>query len=175
MPGGLRGDNCIIFDPFCLEGGIDQMRQGLAIHEATGVRVFRPHFLTLLAEALGTNSQAKEGLSLLDEALETVHRNREESHLAEIYRVKGELLLKTFTIAGAEECFDRSLKIAQQQQAKSLELRAAMSIARLCKQQNRREDAQALLTPIYNGFTEGFDTKNLREAKALINELSLVS
>jgi Tfp pilus assembly protein PilF len=100
---------------------------------------------------------------LLDEALAAAH-SRDESYLAEIYRVKGELL-------GAEDCFEQSLKIARQQQAKSWELRTTTSMARLYKNQGKQKDARALLAPIYNSFTEGFDTTDLREAKALLDEL----
>jgi hypothetical protein len=97
-------------------------------------------------------------------AEDTAQRTRDESYLAEIYRVKGEL-------AGDEACFERSLKIARQQQAKSWELRTATSMAQFYKRQGKREEARALLAPIYNSFTEGFDTTDLREAKVLLDQL----
>ena len=139
------------------------MRHGLAVHQTTGAKVLRPHFLTLLGEALGKSGHTDEGLSLLDEALATAH-NRDESYLAEIYRVKGEL-------TGDEDCLQLSLEIARKQQAKSWELRTATTMARLYKRQGKHEKARTLLGPIYNSFTEGFDTTDLREAKALLDEL----
>jgi predicted ATPase len=175
------------------EEAIEQMRQGIAVHQATGAEVMRPHFLGLLAEALGQARQAEEGLRVLEEALEAAHRNGDRCYLAELYRIKGELLLMQATnrgvsraatggntvveaeppmVAQAEGCFDQSIKIAQRQKAKSLELRAVMSVARLYRKQGKQEEAQGLLTQIYDRFTEGFDTKDLREAKALLDELS---
>ncbi|MFY9555657.1 MAG: AAA family ATPase [Blastocatellia bacterium] len=171
------------------EEGIEQMRQGLAAHKATGTVVTRPHFLALLAEALGKARQFEEGLRVLEEALELAHRNGEKCYLAELYRIKGELLLMHATNRdgpraatdgkevgeserpeiAAEGCFDQSIKIAQQQNAKSWELRTAMSLARLYQKQGKRQEARILLTKIYGTFTEGFDTMDLREAKALLN------
>ncbi|HEU0007361.1 MAG TPA: tetratricopeptide repeat protein, partial [Terriglobia bacterium] len=174
------------------EEGIQQMRQGLAAHQATGTRLRRPHYLALLSEALGKARQA-EGLRLLEEALTWAHRSRDASYLAELHRIKGELVLmqspspavspaarrgkavveaKPYVVAQAERCFHQSLEIARQQKAKSWELRAVMSLARLYRNQGKQEEARALLTQIYDRFTEGFDTVDLREAKALLDELS---
>jgi predicted ATPase len=113
----------------------------------------------------------------LDEALAVIHRNGERYYLAELYRIKGELLLLQATERGpaqaaAEECFHQSIKIARQQKAKSWELRAVMSLARLYQDQNKRAEAHSLLEQIYCNFTEGFDTADLREAKALLDELA---
>jgi DNA-binding winged helix-turn-helix (wHTH) protein/predicted ATPase len=155
-----------LFEQGSRDEGIEQMRQGLAVHQATGAKVIHPHFLTLLGEALGKSGQTEEGLRLLDEALETAQRNRDENYLAEIYRVKGEL-------TGDAACFDQSLRIARRQQARSWELRTAMSLAQLYQRQGKQEEARALLAPIYNSFTEGFDTVDLREAKALLDDLRL--
>ncbi len=177
------------------EEGVEQMRRGLAAHQATGAGVARPHFLALLGEASGRNGQAEDGLRLLDEALELADRNgeRRSPHQAELYRIKGELLLMQATapgfwraatggkpavkaepsaVAQAEACFNQSIKIAQQQMAKSWELRAGMSLARLYRDQGKRKEARDLLAQIYDSFTEGFDTADLREAKALLNDLS---
>jgi len=151
-----------LFEQGSREEGIEQMRQGLAVHQATGAKVIHPQFLTLLGEALGKSGQTEEALRLLDEALETAQRNQDENYLAEIYRIKGEL-------TGDEECFNQSLRIARRQQAKSWELRTAMSLAHLYKRQGKQAEAQALLAPVYNSFTEGFDTVDLREAKALLD------
>jgi predicted ATPase len=174
------------------EEAIEQMRQGLAAQRLTGAEVMLPHFLALLAEALGKTRQPEEGLRVLEEALELVHRNGGGNYHAELYRIKGELLLmqaadrgvsratggktvvkvKPLVVAQAEGCFHQSIKIAQQQKAKSWELRAITSLARLYQNQNRREEARALLAQIYDRFTEGFATADLREAKALLDELS---
>lgn len=174
------------------EEGIEQMRQGLADHEATGTRLTRAHFLALLAEALGKARQVEEGLRVLEEALELAHRTGEKYFLAELYRIKGELLLTHTTDydgsragthikrvgqseqpdTAAEKCFDQSIRIAQQQKAKSWELRSAASLARLYRKQGKQEEARNLLTKIYGAFTEGFDTMDLREAKALLDESS---
>jgi len=174
------------------EEAIEQMRQGLA-NQATGVQVVRPHFLALLAEALNKAGQAGEGLRVLEEALAVADRNGERYYQAELYRLKGELLLTQSTghavsqaatggtavvqadspaVANVESCFNQSIKIAQRQKAKSLELRAAMSMARLYGSQGRQEEARGSLEQIYNSFTEGFDTMDLREAKALLDHLS---
>jgi predicted ATPase len=149
------------------------MHQGLAAWEATGAELLKPCVLALLAEAYGKVGQADVGLTLLDEALATVNKHGERFYEAELYRLKGELLLALSEEhqAEAESCFHQALAIARRQQAKSWELRAAMSLSRLWQQQGKRTEAQALLAPIYGWFTEGFDTVDLQEAKALLEEL----
>ena len=173
------------------EEGIEQMRQGLAARQTTGAQVLRPHFLALLAEALAKAHRAEEGLRVLEEALAMVDRNGERYYQAELYRLKGELLLKQSTVravsqaagrkalvkagpaaaANAEGCFNQSIKMARQQKAKSWELRAVMSMARLYHNQGKQEEVRSLLAQIYGTFTEGFATKDLREAKVLLEEL----
>jgi len=159
------------------EEGMEQMGEGLAAHRLTGAEVILPHFLGLLVEAFAKAGQVEEGLRVLDEALAVVHRNGEKYYLAELYRIKGELLLlqateRRFSQAAAEECFHQSIKIARQQKANSWELRAVMSLARLYQDQHKRVEAHGLLERIYGNFTEGFETADLREAKALLDELS---
>ena len=159
-----------------------QMRQGLAAYRATGSEVTLPYWLTLLAEAHGHMGQREEGLTLLAEALAAAHRTGERWCEAELYRLKGKLTLQstvqgtTSTVqspkAEAEGCFQKAIEIARRQQAKSLELRAAMSLSRLWQQQGKRTEARDLLAPVYGWFTEGFDTADLQEAKALLDELS---
>jgi len=174
------------------EEGMEQMGEGLAAHRLTGAEVILPHFLALLVEAFAKTSQVEEGLRVLDEALAVIHRNGERYYLAELYRIKGELLLQATDrrlsraaaggqagldprAAQAEECFHQSIKIARQQKAKSWELRAVMSLARIYQDQNKWAEAHGLLERIYSNFTEGFDTADLREAKALLDELSKAS
>lgn len=171
------------------EEALEEMRHGLAAHQSTGVEIIRPHFFALLADALGKTGHPDEGLRVLEEALELVHRTGERNWEAELYRLKGELLLMQGTdrgvsrareqvlataptIAQAETCFNESLKIARQQQAKAWELRTAMSLARLYKNTGCREKARNLVSKVYESFTEGFDTLDLREAKTMLNELA---
>jgi len=153
---------------------IVQIRRGLAAYLATGGEMERPYYLILLAEAYGTIGQPKEGLGVLREALAVVDKTGEHWWEAELHRLKGELwlALSTNNAAEVEACFRQALDIARQQQAKSLELRAAMSLARLWQRQGKRAEAHALLAPIYGWFTEGFDTADLQEARALLEALS---
>jgi len=154
------------------EEGIAQMRQGLAAWQATGAEIGVPHYLALLAEAYGQAGQAEEGLSALAEALVSVDNTGQRSWEADLYRLKGELLLMQGDDAEAEASFHKAIQVARQQDAKSWELRATMSLSRLWQEQGKREEARQLLAEIYDWFTEGFDTSDLREAKALLEELS---
>ncbi|MBI3300989.1 MAG: hypothetical protein HYZ72_02775 [Deltaproteobacteria bacterium] len=168
------------------EEGLRQMHQGLAAWRATGAELERTHYLALLAEAYGKVGQAEKGLATVTEALAVVNKNGERFCEAELYRLKGELSLKSRQVEDksktsqgklevekeAEECFWKAVEIARKQQAKSLELRAATSLARLWQRQGKKEEAHQLLAEIYGWFTEGFDTKDLQEAKALLAELT---
>ena len=160
----------------------DRQRKGLPSYARAwlpsgprGQRSAWPYFLTLLAEAYGKAGQAEEGLTALAEALALVNKTGEHCYEAELYRLKGELLLaarRTGACAEAETCFHQALDVARRQQAKSLELRAAMSLARLWQRQGKRDEAHQLLAEVYGWFTEGFDTADLQEAKALLAELT---
>jgi predicted ATPase len=189
------------------EEGIMQMHQGLVAYQATGAELARTHFLALLAEAYGKVGQAEAGLSVLAEALAVVEKTGERWWEAELYRLKGELLLaqegknqkseikrqkskretdpRSLTPNPQEEaeaCFVKALEIARTQQAKSLELRAAMSLVRLRHQQapqhgsrttqhearDRLSEAHAMLSEVYHWFTEGFDTADLQDARVLL-------
>jgi predicted ATPase len=154
--------------------GIAQMRQGIAAWRATGAELQRPYYLALLAEAYGKTGHAEEGLHVLAEALTAVHKTGERQHEAELYRLKGELRLKQDVPdeQEAESCLRQAVDVARQQQAKSLELRAAMSLSRLWQHQGKRVEARELLAPVYGWFTEGFDTFDLQEAKALLETLT---
>jgi predicted ATPase len=153
--------------------GIARMRQGLAATRATGAEGLVPYWLALLAEACGHAGQADEGLHLLAEALAVVDTNAEHWYEAELYRLKGELLLaqSTHQHTDATTCFQHALDIASAQHARSWELRAAMSLSRLWQQQWKRQEAHDLLAPIHGWFTEGFDTADLQEARAVLEEL----
>ncbi len=210
------------------EEGIAQIQQGLATLLALGADLFRSMGLGLLAVAYGKVGQAEKGLSVLTEALAMVNKTGERSREAELYRLKGELLLAqevknqklVLSVVGskvksqklenpspqpltpstqagaeqeAEECFLKAIDVARRQQARSLELRVVMSLVRLRQQQTVQEEscntqhvprttqhesrpkldeAHKLLSEVYNWFIEGFDTKDLQEAKTLLDELS---
>ncbi len=156
------------------EEGMAQMRQGLAAWRATGAGVFQPYYLALLAEAYGAGGQVEKGLNVLAEALTMVEKTAERYWEAQLHRLTGELVLRQAAPnqRQAETCFIQALAVARRQQAKSLEVRAATSLALLWQQQGKRAEARELLVPIYGWFTQGFDTADLQEAKALLEELS---
>jgi predicted ATPase len=149
-----------------------QMQQGLAAWRATGAEVLRPYGLALLAKASAQVGQREAGLALLAEALAVLNDTGEHRWEAELHRLKGELLLALSREhdGEAEACFQQSLAVAHLQQAKSLELRAAMSLGRLWQRQGKTEHARQLLTEVYTWFTEGFDTADLQEAQALLEQ-----
>jgi class 3 adenylate cyclase/predicted ATPase len=153
--------------------GIEQMTQGLLTYRATGAELLRPYYLALLAEAYGIIGQPEAGLTALTEALTHVDTTGERWYEAELYRLQGALLLQQASdnATEAETCFHHALDLARHHQAKSFELRAATSLARLWHQQGKRDEARVLLAPIYGWFTEGFDTADLTDAKALLHEL----
>ncbi len=173
-----------------VQEGIARMRRGLAAYQATGAELTRRYYLLLLCETCREARQVEEGLSYLAEALAVVHRTGVRPEEAELYRLKGELTLQQFKVQGsefkvsdpqplipdpqaeAEACFLKAIEIAQSQKAKSWELRATMSLARLWQHQGKQKEAHQMLAEIYGWFTEGFDTKDLQEAKALLDELS---
>jgi predicted ATPase len=154
--------------------GVGQIRQGLAVYQSGGSRLGHPHHLGLLAEAYGQAGQPEAGLTVLAEALMLVAETEERWWEAELYWLQGSLLLRRPIpeTLRAEACFQQALAVALSQQAKALELRAAMSLSRLWQQQGKQDAARNLLVPIYNWFTEGFDTPDLQEAQALLTELS---
>ena len=161
------------------EKGIAQIRQGLISYQATGADLYRPHFLALLAEACGKGGKTEEGLSAVAEALNEVQQTGERYYEAELYRLQGELTLQSKSPGSkpevekeAEKCFWKAIEIAQRQQAKSLELRAVMSLSRLWQQQGKQDEARHMLGDLYGWFTEGFGTTDLQKAKALLEELA---
>jgi predicted ATPase len=153
---------------------IAQMRQSLTVFQATGAAIGWPRCLALLAETCGKAGQIEEGLNALAEALAAVESASEQFWEAELYRLKGELLLRHAAPDEhqVETYFQEALDIARRQQAKSLELRAAVNLSRLWQRQGKRAEAHQLLAEIYGWFTEGFDTADLQEAKALLAELA---
>jgi predicted ATPase len=154
--------------------GITQIHQGLSALRATGAVLGQAYWLALLAEAYGTLGEPEAGLTGLTEALTLMDTTGERVWEPELYRLKGELLLQQHADhqAEAEHCFQQALVVAQNQQAKSWELRAANSLARLWQHQGKHQEAHDLLAPVYHWFTEGFDTADLQEAKDLLETLA---
>ena len=154
--------------------GQGQMHQGLATFRATGTELMKGYFLSLLAEVYGNAGQGDAGLTILEEALAVVNTSDARIWEAELHWRKGELLLtRSMTYhAEVEPCLRRALDIARSRHMKSLELRAAVSLSRLWQQQGKRDAARELLAPIYHWFTEGLDTADLQESKALLEALT---
>jgi predicted ATPase len=150
---------------------VAEIREAIAGYRATGARTQGTYHLVLLAEALAACGQSGEGLAALREAAALVEETGERYVEAEIHRVKGNLLLAENGSAEAEAGYLQALAVARAQQARSLELRAAGDLARLWAEQGRRNEARDLLAQVYGWFTEGFDTTDLKEAKALLDTL----
>jgi predicted ATPase len=173
------------------EAGLSLLQQGWAALQAIGTRIYSSTYLLMMAHPYGRLGRLGEGLDIIAEAEAFIAETGECWEEAELYRLKGELTLQKFQVqssefkvpntqpltpstqaeAEAEACFLQAIAIAQKQQAKSWELRASTSLARLWQQQGKRAEAHKLLSEVYNWFTEGFDTKDLQEAKVLLAEL----
>jgi predicted ATPase/class 3 adenylate cyclase len=166
--------------------GIAQMSSGMETYLATGAELLRPYLIGLLAEALAESGSTERGLALLAEALEAVEKTGERFYEAELYRRKGELLFRSYSEGSEsidftaqssrsceiERCFLKAISIADRQEAKWFELRATTSLARLWHRQGKKEEAHTMLTKSYSWFTEGFDTADLKESKALLDQLN---
>jgi predicted ATPase len=152
--------------------GTSLLRSGVVAYRANGSEALLPHHTALLARACDTAGEIEEASTALDDALQIAGRTGECWLDAELYRHKGQLLLRQGRSAAAEELYRKALGIAKEQEAKLWELRAAASLARLRRDQGRRAEARELLAPVYGWFTEGFDTQDLKEAKALLDELA---
>jgi predicted ATPase len=156
------------------EQGVAELREGLASAATTGAELWRTYNTAQLAEACAKAGQVGEGLRAIADALDAVQQKGERWWEAEIHRLRGLLLLqqRPSDLAQPQTCFARAIEIARQQCAKSLELRATTSLARLQKDTGHRDEARTMLAEIYSWFTEGFDTADLKDAKALLEELS---
>ena len=153
--------------------GLEHLRHGISAYRTQGLKTLVPLSLAMLGEAYGHVGQPQDGLAVVAEALILVRQIGEHLYEAELHRLKGELTLQQSQDAGeVESCFSKAIEVARRQQAKSLELRAATSLARLWQGQGKKEEARELLAPVYNWFTEGFDTADLKDAKALLDGLS---
>jgi predicted ATPase len=158
---------------------VGEISEGLVSMRATGMELSRTAFLSLLADAYGEAGQPEAGLAVIAEALDAADKTGERFYEAELYRVRGDELLKlgvqkpeSKVEEQAEACFRKAIEVARHQSAKSFELRATTSHARLLAKQDRRDEARTMLAEIYGWFTEGFDTADLKDAKALLDELN---
>jgi predicted ATPase len=152
--------------------GISLLRSGSTAFRSTGAEAWTPNHIALLARAYEIAGKIEEAVTQLDDALQIVERTGERWFAAELNRHKGQLLLRQGHSVAAEELYRKALSIAEEQEAKLWELRAAVSLARLYGDQGRRAEARDLLAPVCGWFTEGFDTQDLKEAKALLDELA---
>jgi predicted ATPase len=174
---GVVGQGWALTEFGQVERGIALLRTGISAYRLTGAQIVLPYFNSLLAGAYGKARQIDEGLTMLDDAENMVAESAERWWQPELNRLRGELLLERIDSRigkkrEAEKCFRLALEIAQEQRSKSLELRATTSLARLLAKQGRRDEARAMLAEIYNWFTEGFDTADLKDAKTLLDQLS---
>jgi class 3 adenylate cyclase/predicted ATPase len=152
---------------------VQTITSGITAWRSTGATVWVPLYLSYLAKAYADLGQIDDAWRCIDEAIKTIETTKERWYEAEVYRLAGEIALKSPERATkAEAYFEQALVIARAQQAKSWELRAAMIMARLWRDQGKRHQAHDLLAPVYGWFTEGFDTRDLKEAKALLHELT---
>jgi predicted ATPase len=156
------------------EEGIARLQEGLAAYRATRGELARSYWLLLLADAYKETGGFRNSNTVLVEALTVAHEHGDLVNEPEMHRLEGELLLrlKDSDAAEARICFERAIEIAREQSAKSWELRATLSLARLLASHGRCDEARAMLADIYGWFTEGFDTADLKDAKALLDELS---
>ena len=156
------------------EEGLEETAQGMSDGQASGIQLFGPFVLSIMAQGYGQIGKPEDGLNMLAMASAMIEQTGERWYEAGINRTQGELLLQQSqdNIPEAEATFQKALDVSRHQQAKSLELRAATSLAHLWQQQGKKTEAHALLAPVYNWFTEGFDTQDLKDAKALLDELT---
>jgi predicted ATPase len=152
--------------------GIPLILQGIAIARSAGVNLLSSFVLTTLAQTYERAGQPQEGLNRLAEAVKLVESTHERWAEAEMHRTRGRLLLSLQKHAAAEHSYAQGLAVARGQSAKFWELRAAVDLGRLWCDQGKRDEARDLLAPVYGWFTEGFDTLDLKEAKALLDELA---
>jgi predicted ATPase len=170
---GALNQGCALAMTGKASDAVQIITSGIAVWRSTGATVWVPLFQSHLASAYAELGQLDDALRCIGEAMTTVETTRERWYEADVHRIAGEIALKSpkADAAKAETYFERALAVSRAQQAKSWELRAAMSLARLWRDQGKRDEAHDLLAPIYGWFTEGFDTLDLKEARALLDEL----
>lgn len=164
----------VLADLSHIEEGIQQTRGGMAGLEAAGAALLLPAYQIWLAEIYAGLGKIEEGLAAVSEGVALIERGDEHIWEADLYRVKGDLLFfREGNEPEAEASYLHAIEIARKQETKTYELRAAMGLSRLWQKQGKTEEACAMLSEIYNWFTEGFDTPDLKEAKALLESLSV--
>jgi predicted ATPase len=170
---GMMIQGCISVLTGKARDAVHLITSGITAFRSTGSTVWMPWYLSILATAYAELGQFEDTGRCMGEAMTAVETTKERWHEAEVYRIAGEIALKSPEpdAVKAEAYFEHALAVAREQQAKSWELRAAMSMARLWRDQGKRDAARDLLAPVYGWFTEGFDTLDLKEAKALLDEL----
>jgi predicted ATPase len=170
---GMMNQGCVLAFNGKAADAVRVITSGLTAYRSTGSTVFRTFFLSSLARAHSDLDHFDDACRCIDEAMTAIETAKEKLWEADVYRVAGEIALKSSQpdMVNAEAYFERALVVARQQQAKSWELRAAMSLARLWRDQGKPQQARELLAPVYGWFTEGFDTCDLKDAKALLEEL----
>ena len=172
-PSGYLVEGWVMIQDGQVIEGIRRMQQGIDIRRAAGAALVHSSFYAVLAECHGKAGKFDAGLALIGEGLTHVERSGERSSEAELLRVQGELLLpKSLNENVASQSFEKAIKVARDQDAKLFELRASRSLARLWQTRGKPKEARELLAPVYDRFTEGFDTKDLKEAKALLEDLA---
>ena len=170
---GIFNQGCVLALTVKAADAVQMITSGLTAHRSTGTTMWIPMYLSYLARAYAGLGQFDDAWRCIGEAMIAVETTKEKWHEAEVNRIAGEIALMSPALdtAKAQRYFERALTVARAQQAKSWELRAAMSMARLWRDQGKRDQARDLLAPVYDWFTEGFDTLDLKEAKALLDEL----
>jgi len=170
---GMSKQGCILAVTGKAAEAVQMITSDIAAWWSTGSTAWMPLYLSYLARAYAELGQFEHARRCIDEAMTAAETTKERSHEADVHRLACEIALMSPEpdAAKAEACFERALAVARAEQAKSWELRAAMSVARLWRDQGKRNEARDLLTPVYNWFTEGFDTPDLKEVKALLEIL----
>jgi predicted ATPase len=171
---GMLNQGCLLVLTGKASDAVQMINSGIAAYRSTGTTLWMPLYLSHLGIAYAELHQFDDAWRRIGEAMTAIEATGERWFEAEVNRIAGEIALKSpdMDTVKAEAYFQRALSVARQQQAKSWELRAAMSMARLWRDQGKRDEARELFAPVYGWFTEGFDTRDLREAKALLDELS---
>jgi predicted ATPase len=171
---GMSVQGCLLVLTGQAKDAVQLITSGMTALRSTGSTLWMPLHLPYLARAYAELGQLNNACRCIDEAIAAAEKAKERWHEADIYRMAGEIVLMSSEsdAAKAEAYFERALAVARKQQAKSWELRAAMSMSQLWRDQGKRNEARDLLAPVYDWFSEGFDTRDLKEAKALLDTLA---
>ena len=172
---GMLHESCVLALTGKASDSLRLATAGIALYQSTGSTAWMPWYQSNMARAYGDLGQLNNAWDCMSEATTAIEVTKQNWWEAEVYNTAGEIALKERDAVKAEKYFERALAVARKQQTKSFELRAAMSMARLWRDQGKPQQARELLAPVYGWFTEGFDTLDLKEAKALLEELAVSS